>query len=177
MSKIVNLNEYRTHQAETRCFGAWKKRFGGDYVLGTRLADLSDRVVAYLATPGDNGNAAFYELILGTMGYEPGVGFYQLANEERLAVVDIHLFLADQVRFEMMRRIGWLRLPAVAQASLVDLIRNFEGHRLALRSTPPELVETHPQYATFKQLPGRDREVFIRQLLRGALEEFAKRPT
>ena len=174
MAKIVDLNEYRTHQAEARCYGLWQKRFGEGYGLRTRLVDLSDRVVAYLATPGDDSNAAFYDLIMGALGFEAPAGFYDLGNEERLAVVDIHLFLADQIRFEMMRRLGWLKISAAADIALVDLIRDFERFKRELRNQPPELIESHPEYPAFKQLPVRDREVFVRQMLRGALEVFAK---
>ena len=175
MSKVVDLKQYRTHQAEVKSYGAWQQRFGESYGLDTRPVDLSDRVVSYLATPGDDSNTAFYELIMGTLGYGAAGGFYHLGNEEQLKVVDIHLFLADQVRFEMMRRIGWLRLAAVEGKTLIELITDFETLRREMRNQPPELVETHPEYDAFRQQALGDREVFIRRLLQAALEAFKKR--
>ena len=164
----------RTRKSEFKSYGAWEKRFGESYTEGTRLADLSDRVVAYLATPGEDSNSAFYELIMGTLDYGPAAAFYYLGNEERLKVVDVHLFMADQVRFEMMRRIGWITTLASGEFTLIELVGDFDRLKLALRGRPPELSATHPDYEKFKALSPREREVFVRQMLRTALDAFAK---
>jgi hypothetical protein len=174
VSKVVDLKQYRTRKAEFKSYGAWQKRFGEIYTENTRLADLSHRVVSYLATPGDDSNRAFYELIMGTLDYGPAAGFYSLGSEEQLKVVDIHLFLADQVRFEMMRRIGWIAALAAADYALIELVRNFDRLKIALRNRPPELAATHPEYEKYKALSVREREVFVRQMLRSALDQFVK---
>jgi hypothetical protein len=44
-----------------------------------------------------------------------------------MQVVDIHLLLADHVRFEMMRRLGWLRNLPCGRYSLVELVQQFEA--------------------------------------------------
>lgn len=174
-SKVIDLAAFREKTLEQKAFGPWRTRFGEDYGVGTRLADLSDRVLLFLATPGDESATAFYELILGTLDLGTATRFFYLENEEQLRVVDIHLLLADLVRFELMRRIGWVRTVPCGEVRLVDLIRRFEEHRVAVRDHPPELSESHPGYEAYRSLPRGDREVFIRRLLREAVEAFRSR--
>ena len=177
MPKIVDLGEYRTRQADLKSYRAWEKRFDESYGAGTRLTDLSDRVVFSLGSPGENSNTAFYEVIMGTLGYGEAQGFYHIGNEEQMAVVDIHLFLADQVRLEMMRRLGWLRALVSGDFTLVEMITRFERQKLDFRNNPPALVADHPNYGEFEALSPREREVFIRQMLSRALEAFGERLT
>lgn len=174
-SKVVDLAAFREKVLEQRAFGPWRLRFAEDYGVGTRLADLSDRVLLALATPGDESATAFYELILGALDLGTATRFFYLENEQQLHVVDIHLLLADLVRFELMRRIGWVKAVPCGEVRLVDLIGRFEEHRALVRDHPPELSETHPGYEAYRGLPRGDREVFIRRLLREAVEAFKGR--
>jgi hypothetical protein len=91
-----------------------------------------------------------------------------------MRVVDIHLMLADQVRFEMMRRLGWLKSLPLARYSLVEIVQQFESLKQQARQNPPELIDTHPEYNAYLQLAGGDKEVFIRRMLRDAIEAFKK---
>jgi hypothetical protein len=43
------------------------------------------------------------------------------------------------------------------------------------RNNPPGLSSFHPGHATYQKLIPREKEVFIRQLLREALEKFEER--
>ena len=143
MSKVVDLKQYRTRQAELKSYGAWEKRFKQTYAESTRLTDLSDGVVTYLATPGEDSNTAFYEVIMGTLGYGAALVSIILDNEKQLRVVDIHLFLADQVRFEMMRRLGWLGKLVSGDYTLIELITRFERLKLDFPQ-PSAPTEPHP---------------------------------
>ncbi|MEJ5357188.1 MAG: hypothetical protein WHT06_00815 [Desulfobacterales bacterium] len=174
-SKVVDLAAFRRKTLAQKAFGPWRARFGEEYGVETRPADLSDRTLLFLATPGDESANAFYELILGALDLGPAPRFFYLDNEEQLRVVDIHLVLADLVRFELMRRIGWLKAVPASELPLVELIRRFEEQRAALRDRPPELAESHPGYEAYRSLPRGDREVFIRRLLREAIEVFRGR--
>ena len=91
-----------------------------------------------------------------------------------MRVVDIHLLLADHVRFEMMRRLGWLRNLPCGRYSLVEMVQQFEAVKQQARQNPPELTDTHSEYGAYRQLAGGDKEVFIRRMLRDAIEAFKK---
>lgn len=174
MSKIVDLQAFREKSLVLRSFGPWEKRFGESYGAQTRISDLSDKTLFSLAQPGEASSAAFYELIMGALDLGPAVKFYYLANDQQMRVVDIHLLLADHVRFEMMRRLGWLKSLPCGHRSLLEMVLQFETIKDESRLNPPELNELHPDYSAYIQLAGVDKEVFIRRMLRDAIEAFKK---
>jgi len=175
MNKIVDLQHYRIQMIEQRAFGPWQKRFGESYNAKTCLGDLSDETLYFLAQPGENCSIAFYEAIMGVLALGPAAKFAYLPSEEQMRVVDIHLFLADQLRFEMMRRLTWLDTLSCQKTSIVDMIQDFDAVKTKCGIHPPKLAPSHPGYTSYQNLADRDKEVFIRQLLREALEEFPKR--
>lgn len=175
MGKIVNLAAYRERSEAQRGFEPWKRRFGEIYGEKTRTSDLSDRTIYRLAVPGGESTAAFYELIMGIRGHEKAAAFDDLPRFEQMAVVDIHLFAADQVRFEMMRRLGWIDRCEAAAWKIVEMVRSVETFRERYRNAPPVLSASHPEYASYARLHGRDKEAFIRRQLPAALEAFKKR--
>ena len=85
MTKIINLQLYRSIVLEKRIFGPWKKRFGETYGLKTRLSDLSNKVLYYLAQPGEPSSVAYYELIMGVLDFGTASNFYYLSNENKMA--------------------------------------------------------------------------------------------
>ncbi|MFO7707014.1 MAG: hypothetical protein R6V84_02490 [Desulfobacterales bacterium] len=174
MAKIVDLKLFRDKTLESKCFGPWQKRFGDVYHIDARVSDLSDKTLFFLAQPGENSSLAFYEFIMGALDLGPAAKFYYLDNDEQMRVVDIHLLLADLVRYEMMRRLGWVGGFPGGRLSLVQVVRNFETAKQLARSSPPELSEVHPEYAAYCRLTSGDKDVFIRRLLREAIDAFKK---
>jgi len=175
MAKIINLQLYRTIALEKRIFGPWQKRFGETYGLKTQLSDLSNNVLYCLAQPGEQSSFAYYELIMGVLGFGTAANFHYLHNEKKMLVVDIHLFLADQVRFEMMWRLEWIKAFEGKKFSLIELVKDFEKIRAKYREKPPELEESNPDYHAYIQFTREDKEVFIRRMLQKALETFKER--
>ena len=175
MTKVVDLHHYRTKLVEKRAFGPWQKRFSETYHTKTRLSDLSDRTLFILAQPGEHSSIAYYETIMGTLDLGPATKFDYLATEMQMRVVDIHLFLADQIRFEMMRRLEWLDSLPCQNISIIEMVQKFDRVKAECGGTPPELAPSHPGYQPYQKLAPRDKEVFIRQILREALEKFAER--
>lgn len=175
MTKIVDLKSFRDRSLEQKSFGAWCRRFGETFGVATRVCDLSDRTIFSLAQPGESSSLAFYEFIMGALDLGPGAKFYYLANEEQMRVVDIHLLLADQVRFEMMHRLGWLREFRGRELGLIEMVRAFDAAKQHARAVPPQLNTTHPAFAEFSRLTAGDKEVFVRRMLREAIDAFKTR--
>jgi len=175
MTKIVDLQAYRTKAVEQRGFGSWQKRFGESFDATTRIVDLSDGTLYYLAQPGEPGSVAYYEFIMGILDLGAAPKFHYLGNRDQMMVVDIHLFLADQVRFEMMRRLGWIRTFEGSRYSLVEMVQAFDKIKTKCRENPPELAESNSDYAAYTQLTDGDKEVFIRRMLQKALDTFKER--
>ncbi len=175
MAKVVDLQSYRTRQVAERVFGPWKKRFGEAYGEQSVLADISNRTLFRLAQPGDESTAAFYELVMGALSLGPAEKFYYLDKAQQLRVVDLHLFLADHVRYELMRRLGWVKRYTGRKLTLMELIERVDQLKLLNRQNPPELAKTHPDFTHFSELEALDRESFVRRLLPQALEAFRKK--
>ncbi len=175
MPKLVDLQAYRTKVAEQKVFGPWQKRFGETYHLESRLSDLSDRTLYFLAQPGEKSAVAYYEIIMGVLDLGPATKFNYLPSEQQMQVVDIHLFLADQMRFEMMRRLEWLQDLPCHNTTMVAMVQTCEQMRTRCRGNPPGLTPSHPGRQAYRQLSNRDKEVFIRKMLREALEAFQNR--
>ena len=175
MVKVVDIQAYRAKTLKERVFGPWQKRFDESFAIDIKLSELSDKTLYYLAQPGDNSAAAYYELIMGILDLGPATKFNDLRNRTQMRVVDIHLFLADQVRFEIMRRLNWLAHLPCKMHDLVQLVQEFDSVKPACKATPPELAASHPEYDAYRKLAHGDKEVFIRRMLQDALETFKDR--
>jgi len=92
MTKVVDLQAYRTKAVEQRGFGPWQKRFGESFDATTRIVDLSDGTLYYLAQPGEPGSIAYYEFIMGILDLGAVPKFHYLGNRDQMMVVDSHLF-------------------------------------------------------------------------------------
>jgi hypothetical protein len=177
MTKIVNIQAYRAKVLQQRAFGHWEKRFEESYNLKTRLSDLSDKTLYFLAQPGEDSSIGYYELIMGILDFGPATKFNYLPNREQMQVVDIHLFLADQVRFEVMRRLKWLIHLPCEKYNLLEMVQDFHKIKPACKASPPELATSHRDNISYRQLANGDKEVFIRRMLRDAIEAFKDRLT
>jgi hypothetical protein len=175
MTKIVDLQTYRITAIEKRGFGPWQKRFAETFDSKTRIVDLSDQTLYFLAQPGEPSSVAYYEVIMGILNLGPAAKFHYLANRDQMLVVDLHLFLADQVRFEMMRRLGWIMDFEGLKYSILELVQKFDGAKEACRINPPVLSALNPDFAEYTRLTFGDKEVFIRRMLSQALDAFKKR--
>lgn len=175
MNDVVNLQEYRTHSLEQKAFGGWRRRFGTAYPLDTRTADLSDAVLYRLAVPGEDSAQAYYEIIMGLLGLGEAPKFYYLPQEDQLRVMDIHLFIADQIRFEMMARLGWLSDYAGRQVPLVEMVQQFNEVKPRCKAAPPRLNPDLAEHGDYAQLIDGDKDTFVRRLLPQALEAFKER--
>lgn len=172
MTNVVDLQAYQTKAVEQRGFRPWHKRFGKSYGAKTKVSDLSDRTLYFLALPGEEAAFAFYELILGILGLGEAPKFYYLPNTEQMMVVDIHLFLADQVRFEMMLRLGWLVSFPGEKYTLLEMVQAFEKIKTECTQQPPKLSEARSDFDIYNKLTSKDKEAFVRRKLRQALEAF-----
>lgn len=175
MSKIIDLSSYRTHALKKKYFRAWEDRFKEKFSLTLCLRDISDQTLYRLAHPGEESSHAFYEFIMGVLELGPADSFGYLEEKEKLKIIDIHLFLADNVRYELMRRLGWLSSFTTEKIELVGLVQQTEDFKGFYQNNVPELAPTHLKYEHYRNLTPREKEVLIRGLLVSALEAFKKR--
>ena len=168
MTKVVNIQAYRAQILQQRTFGHWEKRFEESYSLKTRLSDLSDKTLYFLAQPGENSSIAYYELIMGILDFGPATKFNYLPNREQMQVVDIHLFLADQIRFELMHRLQWIDSFPCDQYTILDIVQHFDQVNTSCKDKHPELAPSHHDFETYSKLTRGDKNIYIRRMVQEA---------
>ena len=174
MSKVIALDDYRNLQAFRAGYRQWRRTFDAPFNTGTRLSDIGPATLSRLAEPGEESTAVLYSLIIGFLGYGYHASFESLDSHRQSKVLDIHLFELDQIRFEMMFRLGWLDSFIGNRFPLFDMVVEFQRIRAACQKRLPRLAEGHPDYKEYCLLIDRDKQVFIRRLLPAALETFKK---
>lgn len=172
MADIVRLSDIRDQNALRAGFHSWLLHFGQGFSKTTRLKNLCPETLSQLAQPGNESTNLINALIIGFLELGQGLAFDALEPRDQARVLDIHLFLADQIHFEMMWRLGWLSAHCGSQYPLFAMVREFDDVQKACQDQPPQLSTTHPGYAEYKTLVHRDQQVFIRRLLPSALEVF-----
>lgn len=175
MAKILDMNEKRQHLTAKRGFDGWNRRFCEPFDENTRLVDLGDETLAKLIQPGEDSSMAIYEFIMGVQGLGTGTRFHFLENLDKMALMDITLFFLDQLRFEAMRRLGWVEESRTSRIPLVDLVTQFQTRFSADRHKTPALSPSHPRYEQYQQTFEGDRAAFIRRLTPEALEIFKEK--
>lgn len=170
MPPVIDMKEARLQKAVKRAFRNWASRFKEDFGMETRLSGISDLTLAYLAQGKDKGTFYLYDLVLNLKGFGSGFEFNELTAKKKMAVIDQYLFLLDQIRFECMKRLGWLQSYPGEDFTLVELVTRFERLAPGLQAKVPELSKNHPRYEEYQALNTFDKESFVRKMIPEALK-------
>ena len=174
MAEIVQLAQYREKSALRDGFHLLRSRFDQDFDACTHFSDLAPKVLYQLALPNDSSMQLLCGMILGFLGFGAAATFDAMDSSVQKEVVDLHLFVSDQIRFEMMYRLGWLGNVPGRQLSIYAMVRDSGYAQRLCRHNPPRLSSDHPDFHSYHALIERDRQVFIRRLMPAALEAFQK---
>jgi hypothetical protein len=172
MPRIIDMEEGRLLLAVKRGFRNWTSRFKEDFGPDTRLCHLSIKTLSCLAHGRDKGAFYLYDLIMSLKNLGSGFEFHELDPKNKMAVMDLHLFLLDRVRFECMKRLGWLETYPGEEFTLVELIVQFERLAPGLQARIPLLSQDHPAYTRFSAANAFDKEGVIRRLIPGLMKEI-----
>ncbi len=172
MAEIVQLAQYKEQSALRDGFHLLRCKFKQDFDACTRLSDLTPEVLFQLALPDDASMQMLYRMILGFQGFGAAATFDAVDTSVQKEVVDLHLFISDQIRFEMMYRLGWLGHVPGRELSIFAMIRDSADAQRLSRQNPPRLSSDHPDFHSYRALIERDRQVYIRRLMPSALDAF-----
>jgi|UniRef100_A0A7C3SIA6 hypothetical protein len=177
MAELIDLDRFRHKLMADKGFRTWLTRFQEQFGPDTRLPDLSPATLLYLATPGDENLYVFFDLIMGACGLGGSARFRldDLDPGTKLKIMDTAFALMDRVRFEVMRRLGWVTDVPDPDTPLIALVRKAWLQEAAFAGAVPQLSPNHPQYETYRLLPALDQRVFIRRLIPRAVAEFRAR--
>jgi len=177
MTEVLHMRQARLDLAIRRGFRNWKSEFHEDFSGGTRLSDISRKTLSQLALGKDKSTFYLFDLIMNLRNQGSGFEFSELSPQDKMSVMDQYLFLLDRIRFEYMKRIGWLEAYPGEESTVVDLVVQFEqiGQRL-FRATPL-LSRNHAANAQFRGMNSFEREELIRKLIPKALKEIEDQST
>ncbi|MFO7985650.1 MAG: hypothetical protein R6U38_07265 [Desulfatiglandaceae bacterium] len=176
MRRVIDLQEQRRLIAVKRAFRNWENRFHEGFGPQTHLGDISLETLSFLAQAKENSAFYLYELIMEIKNLGSGFEFNELKPKQKMAVIDQYLFLLDRIRFECMKRLGWLQAYPGEEFPLVTLVEGYDRLAPGLQANIPVLREDHPDYHRFVAISTYDKEAFIRKLIPGlmkALENYA----
>ena len=172
MNKVVELKQFSSNRAVARTQKRWKLLFPEELTPVTKLGDLSDRTILKLANLGRDVMDVFYDLIIGLLDYDPKLGFDDLEGRDKMRVLDASLFIIDQVRWECLKRVGWVSGFAAEEYALVELVLDNDTIKKEFQPRFPNLNPSHPNYGEFLRRQHIDGEAMIRSMIPAALAAF-----
>ncbi len=110
VAEVIDLERFRARVSADQGFRTWLGRFKEQFGPETRFEDLSPTTLLYLASPGEDNLYVFFDLIMGSRGLGGSLRFRldDLEYAVKLKIMDTAFALVDRVRFELMRRLGWV---------------------------------------------------------------------
>lgn len=172
MAKIIPLATFKQQTAIRDGFQYWHTLFDEPFDGETRLTDLRPETLSYLSEPGEACTLALHTMIIGFLGQGITTLFEELEPRLQCRVIDISLFVSDQIRFEMMVRLRWLTQCLGNQAPLFQMVTDFDAIKAHSYAHFPILSKNHRDYQQYAGLIERDQQVFIRRLFPAALAAF-----
>ncbi len=175
MGELIQLEKARQERLARRAFGPWSRRLGYRPRPEERFSQLPDRVLDRLAELDQAGTLALYDLALGVRGWGPGEKFPHLEAWAKMEALDTYLFLADQVRFELMRRLGWLEGTPGQAFTMLELAADHREIMARFRPSFPRLTEGYPGYREVSRRLALEPAAVVRSLIPEALKSFRQR--
>jgi len=172
MSQVIDLKKGKALIAAKRGYRNWASRFKEEFDLETRLCNISLPTLSYLAQGEGKGTFYLYDLIMGLNDKGSGFEFNELGQKDKMAIIDQYLFLLDRIRFECMKRLGWLESYPGEEFTLVEMVTQFDRLAPNLQAKVPLLSQDHPGYREFLTTSTFDQEGFIRKLIPRLIKEI-----
>jgi hypothetical protein len=176
MAEIIELERFRQKVAADKGFRTWLSRFREQFGPDTRFKDLSDRTLLFLASPGEETFYVFFDLVMGVQGWGDSTRFRldDLDNPIKQSILDLSLMLLDRTRFEVMRRLGWVKTVPDEELSIIYVIQEARRQGLDFARQLPTLAPQHPEFGHYQSLPARDQGIFLRRLIPQAVTSFRR---
>jgi hypothetical protein len=177
MAEIFSLEAVKNQKAARRGFREWRRRFTPLPVLNehTLWSDLPDEIILFLAEDDKRGRLIIHDLLMGVLGLGSGYEFESLPSEKLIPLLDIYFLFIDLVRFECMRRLGWVHEIPLGNKPIIGLVGEYKhGYSPSLADTP-KLNPGHPAYPEYALLDAMEKRAVIRRLIPEAVKQFEEK--
>jgi hypothetical protein len=172
MSRIIDLEEGRLRLLSKQGYRNWTAQFKEAFNLETRVSQISLQTLSCLARGKGEGTFYLYDLIMRIQDLGSGFEFDVLKPIRKIAVIDRYLFILDQLRFECMKRLGWIVDYPGEEYTLVEIVTRFDELAPGLKAKSPTLSRSHPDYEQYSAMNALGKETLIRNLIPKTLEEI-----
>jgi hypothetical protein len=174
MAKVISFQEHH-HRKSVACGRSlWAALVSEPLTAELKLADLSDASLLTLAKQEAQTSGVFADLTAAILQGDSKSRFDRLPPEKKMDVLDIQLFFVDQIRWELLRRLGWASGFPGETHPISELIINARTIKNTCHPPHPELSASHPEYDEFRRRRNLDAEVLLRKLIPAALNEFSR---
>lgn len=174
MSRVIDLEEGRLRLASKRGYRNWIAQFKETFDLETRISQISLKTLFFLAQGKGKGTFYLYDLIMGIRGLGSGFEFDELTPSLKIVILDRYLLLLDQLRFECLKRLGWIVEYPGEEYTLVEVVTKYDDLVSHLKTESPILSRDHPGHKQYCAMNNLDRETLVRKLIPKALEEIQR---
>lgn len=171
MAEVVELAGYKLAKAASRASPLMERTFNLKLTRHLKPPHLPDRVLAGMIGLDQASQVFLQDLVTRILGL--GKSHAALDKPDRLVALDAHLLLADQLRFEALLRLGWLRSYPGREVELVLTV--LEPERILRSETRLEMPKNHPDFAEFNLRRETDGQVVVRRLIPQGTKFFIQR--
>lgn len=173
-NEVIDLRKARLELAAKRGYRNWVTRFKEAFYFKTRPCDISSETLSHLAKGKGENAFCLYDLIMNLLELGSGFELNELDSEEKMTVIDRYLFVLDIIRFEYMKRAGWLESYPGENLALAEVIIDFTKLGPSLKARLPDLSPDHPNYNLFLEMNTFEKTEFIRKLIPEILKEIER---
>lgn len=177
MSNIIVFEKAQLEMKARKGFRNWINTFDEEFNIQTTLSLISLKTLTFLAEGRERNAFYLYDLIMNLLGIGSGFEINELNTKDKMAVINRYLFLIDRIRFEYMKRLGWLESYPGENFTLVEQVIQFEQLAPGLQARTPVLSNDHPDYDRFDKMTAFEKEELVRKLLSKALKDILDHST
>jgi hypothetical protein len=172
MTQIISLEKGRVHLLAKKAFRNWNSRFKEEFTSDTCLGHMSIDTLSFLAQGKEKGAFYLYDLIMGINRLGSGFEFNELSPRNKMRVIDQYLFLLDRIRYECMKRLGWITRYPGEEISLVEMITRFEDLAPNLQGQIPMMNPDFEGSKEFFSVTTYEKEGVVRKLIPRLMKEL-----
>ncbi len=172
MTQVISMEEGKAQLLAKKAFRNWKSRFKEDFTPETCLGHISLETLSFLAQGKDKSTFYLYDLIMGLNHLGSGFEFNELSPKNKMWVIDQYLFLLDRIRYEGMKRLGWLAHYPGEEIPLVEMITRFEALAPNLQAQIPMMNPGFAGSKEFFSVTTFEQEGVVRKLIPKLMQEL-----
>ena len=172
MTQVISLKEGKANVLAKKAFRNWKSRFKEDFTPETCLVHISLETLSFLAQGKDKSTFYLYDLIMGLNHLGSGFEFNEMSPKNKMRVIDQYLFLLDRIRYEGMKRLGWLADYPGEEIPLVEMITRFETLAPNLQAQIPMMSPGFAGSKEFFSVSTYEKEGVVRKLIPRLIKEL-----